>query len=412
MPHADRGSHRRDRTRTAGPGASRGRPPGAGGGSGLKTLQGYLLRQVVLTLLLTVATATFVLLLGNVLKEILALMVTHRASFPMVAQALLLLIPFVLVFALPVGMLVATLLVFGRFSADQELTAARASGVSLLALVTPILLLSVVLSGVSAWFNLHLGPHCRLAYKELIFRLRIEQPTALLGSNQFIRRFPGYILYVGKVDGPRLENLVIYRMETPVDGATNAVTEGGPVALSSRVSAIINAERATVLVDPTNQVVQVEMPHAVVVTVGSWQMGSATDSVIELPFGGTGPERRQPKISEMTLQQLLEEYEEGMRVGIRPYPVVLQIHRQVAFSLACIGFTLVGIPLGIRAHRRETSAGLGIAVVLALVYYAFIILADSWEGLPERRPHWIVWFPNFLFQGLGAWLLWRANDRT
>ena len=177
----------------------------------LKTLHKYLARQVLASLLLTVAVFTFVLLLGNALREILPLLINGQARFVTVMEIIGCLIPFVLVFALPMGFLTATLLVFGRFSADQELTAARAGGVSLLSLISPILLLSLFCCGLSAWVNLDLGPRSRVVCKNLIFQLSAnpEFITGQLPEGRFVSDFPGYIFYAEKNRGGNLENVMV-----------------------------------------------------------------------------------------------------------------------------------------------------------------------------------------------------------
>ncbi len=169
--------------------------------------------QVLASLLLTVAVFTFVLLLGNVINEILRLLISGQARISTALEAIGLLIPFVGVYALPMGLLTATLLVFGRFSADQELTAARASGISLLSLITPVLLLSLFCCGVSAWFNMDLGPRSRVAYNNLIFRARADLMNIQLPAGRPIYDFPGYIFLVGENHGGNLEDVRIFVLE-------------------------------------------------------------------------------------------------------------------------------------------------------------------------------------------------------
>src|SRR5579859_1530516 len=175
---------------------------------------------------MTVMVFTFVLLLGNALKEILHWIVSGQVGLGVVATAFGLLVPFVLMFALPMGMLTATLLIFGRFSADQELTAVRASGVSLLSLVNPILLLSVALCGVSAVINMEIGPRCRVAYTTLRDKLLAQFSNSLLPEGRFITDFPGYVFYVGKNRHGNLEDVLVFLLQNGTNDYTVRASRG------------------------------------------------------------------------------------------------------------------------------------------------------------------------------------------
>ena len=387
----------------------------------LKTLQKYLAGQVFVTLLLTVAVFTAVLLIGNALREILTLLASSHVGPQFIVKAVLYLIPFVWVFALPMGMLTATLLVFGRFSADQELTAARASGISLVSLVMPVLLLSLFGCTLAAWFNLELGPRCRVAYVKLIQDLKKEIVNHVqLPAGSFITDFKGYIFYIQENDGGRLKNVMIYMMQN-----------------ETNVDTTVRAPRGELTLDRTNNMLIVDLFDVTMVTVGEHgddSLGAAVHSQLLLNLNTVTNRAYKPSLSDMTFVQLRRELHslenlnlpagtnnnspDGLRAQLKllrqqqadlTEPVRVAMHRQMAFSFACFGFTLVGIPLGIRIHRRETNIGFAIALALVLVYYAFIMLGQSLAAQPQFCPHLILWLPNFIFQAVGAVLLWRAN---
>ena len=119
--------------------------------------------------------------------------------------------------------------------------------------------------------------------------------------------------------------------------------------------------------------------------------------------------QRRPKLKELSFIQLRVHVAELEKQDIDSTPVQVQLHQKVALSFACIGFTLIGIPLAIRSHRRETNFGIAMALVLVTAYYGLIVLAQSLDGHPALQPHLWMWLPNFLFQGIGAGLLWKTN---
>jgi lipopolysaccharide export system permease protein len=368
---------------------------------------------------MTVMVFTFVLLLGNALKEILPLLVSGQVRLVLVAKAIGLLIPFVWVFALPMGMLTATLLIFGRFSADQELTAVRASGLSLLSLVGPILLLSLVLCGVSAVVNMELGPRCRVAYTSLLSSLRVEFSSAKLPEGRFVKDFPGYIFYVGKnrKDGD-LQDIMIFVLHN-----------------ETNILRTLRAPRARMVVEQANKRLSLTLYDARVIELGADHETSAISEEMSMDFDLEPPKKQGPKIDDMTFTQLMAELRDLERRLQLPLslkaltpeqraarqrewlqrrkegitPILFHLHRQVASAFACFGFALVGIPLGIRVHRRETNIGIALGLVLAALYYSFILVGQALNTRPEFAPHVLVWIPNFLFQGIGTVLLWRAN---
>ena len=381
----------------------------------MKTLQLYLTRQIVASLLLTVVVFTFVLMLANVLKEVLPLLISGQVPLGVFAQAAGLLIPFAWVFALPMGLLTATLLIFGRFSADQELTAARASGISLLTVARPVLLLSLALCGVSAVVNMEVGPRCREAYTGLRSKLAAELSKIALPEG-FIKDFPDSIIYIGKNRRGNLQDVTILQLEHE----TNWVRT-------------IRAPRGRVDIDVPNRLVNLYLEDAK--TIEASGLTGSGSGLLQYPLPARKDEDRARKVDDMTFSELRRELRELERPAsqrleprrgsaapsqagkqeleklreLQASKVRVLLHRQVAFSFACFSFALVGIPLGIRVHRRETNVGFGIALALVALYYSFIVLAQSLGKRPDLFPHLIVWVPNFIFQLVGAALLWRAN---
>jgi lipopolysaccharide export system permease protein len=91
--------------------------------------------------------------------------------------------------------------------------------------------------------------------------------------------------------------------------------------------------------------------------------------------------------------------------------VQLVMQEKFQNALAMLTFALIGVPLGIKVSRRETSANLGVAVALALGYYFLTVMVNWLDRHPEYRPDQLFWIPNLVFFGLAVWLFGRIDKR-
>jgi len=387
---------------------------------------------------MAVAVAAFVVLLMNVVRDVLPLLLTGTVPLGLVAKAIGLELPWACVYALPMGFIIATLLVFGRISADQELLAARASGVSLLALITPVLGLSLVCCALSAWFNMEIGPRSRVEFLKLKNDLMHVAMNAQLPEGELFRRKfkdQSYQIYFGKKQGDEVEDVNVYRMmnETNWDvlvhapkgrlvwaGGTNqlqlALDEGRMLCGTTVIGVVdcvwnFSPEQATngpmkpKISDMTFGQLRAELMELRQKPLGRAKVLN-TNGLAELErFSWNAKTNAFASPAESA--SLLQEAEKERTVEISR--VRSAMHGEIAFSFACFGFTLVGIPLAIRVQRRETNVGIAVALILVGLYYGLTMLGNSLAARPECYPQLILWLPNFLFQGVGAVLLWRAN---
>ena len=107
------------------------------------TINKYIFKQVAMAAFMTVALFVFVLVLGNVIKEVMGELAAGRLSVSTFIYIVALIIPGVIPYALPLGMLTGILLVFGRMSAQSEVVAMKACGRSIYSMAAPVFFLAI-----------------------------------------------------------------------------------------------------------------------------------------------------------------------------------------------------------------------------------------------------------------------------
>jgi lipopolysaccharide export system permease protein len=373
----------------------------------VNTLQRYILRQILVTFLLSVVILSLMLLAGNTVKRLLELLTARSVPFWPVLSQTGYLVPFVLTFSLPMGIMTACLLVFGRLSADNEISAMRACGMSFWQLIAPVLLLAFVMSLVCLEFNLQESPRLRQAFRQNLVRLGLEHPTAQLEEGRFNDEFPGYLIYVRRVKGDHMRDVTIYQLDTRPDTIGNVIqsiraAEGWlePRLEEKKLKVRLRNVRCEVR-DPDDPGNPQKVRPGVVAE--NYELMMDVTQVLD----SAQPVKKNSE--SMMFTELIPTIALLRQHGVNPSPYVVRAHEQWAVSFACVAFAMIGIPFGIRAHRRESTIGIALALGLAFIYYFLLIMAKALSNRPDLCPEMLIWVPNIAFQLIGLGLLWRIS---
>jgi lipopolysaccharide export system permease protein len=356
----------------------------------------------------------FVLVAGNILSQVSSAIASGRVNAWEGLELVGLLIPGVLPYALPLGLLTGVLIAFGRMSSQQELTAMKASGRSLGRIARPALLLAGGLALLSAWLNLEIAPSANTEYRRLLLGSAKDNPASVIVPGKLNRQFPGMVIRAAERDGEVLRDFWLWSVDDR--GRLTQTVH----AREARLAPGLNSAGEGILrVNLTDARLEKRQPGDETFASPSSFIQARTTS---LEFAASGifkdGENFQRKLRWLTTSELLEAADKGWQVapnatrkekeqGQMLAMTQLMSHLASAFSVFSLAF--LAVPLAVRVGRSETFVNAAIALVVALSYYLLTSMA-AYVKDPDLRPDLLIWLPNVVVVGL-AWTLLRRASR-
>ena len=365
----------------------------------MKIIDRYIGKEVLVTTLFAVAVLSLVLVLGNLFKQLLDLLVNQDAPLDLILSFIGFILPFSLMFTIPWGFLTAVLLVFGKLSAESELVALKSNGVSIQRVCYPVAALAIAATLACLWINVSVAPAAQQKMKNTLCDIATNNPLSMFGSDQVIDEFPGKKIYVEQKDGTNLYNVLVYEL-----GEHNE-----PIRMVQAQRAVLTTDRAAQqvlmqLVDAQFEQRDVQSPYDLTRIRQGITMREGTFPISLQALYEKNKNRR--GVGQMTLEELLSSGDKDKATAART-----EVNKRFSLSLASLAFALVGVPLAVTAQRKETSIGFLFSLIVAFVYFFFIVIADNFRNNPHAFPYLLVWAPNLLFGGLGVWLFCRLAKK-
>ena len=382
----------------------------------MKTLERYVFGAFLSSFFLAFLVLSFVLTVGLMVQIVRYML--QGIPVDLVGRFAFVSFPETLQWTIPLALLVASVLVFSRLSADSEIAAMRACGVNLLTVMRAPLLFALFCTMMGLFVNNEIVPRGHQIRRDLARRISVGAGLELLEPGRVIDDFPKVKIYFEEKEGNWLRDLIVLDFSNPrVD---RMITASKALVTSEGRDVVLDLHGMTV--DPLDE----NNPGMARATRFQYRVKDALKDRTykrrekDFRFFEILSEIRLAKADVREPQAAAERRaREGRAKGAVAKELKLvkkslksqlsnlrtEFQKRLVFAFASICFVLVGVPLGIRAQRRESSIGIAIALVTALGYYLVVILMTSLEKNYAVRPDLLIWLPVVLCAALASYLI-------
>jgi LPS export ABC transporter permease LptF/LPS export ABC transporter permease LptG len=361
----------------------------------------YVIRQVLTPFLLGLLVFTFIMIIP-VMMDYAEDLVAKGVSADIVFALMVRLVPQALALTLPMSLLLALLVAFGRLSADREFVAMQACGVSLLRLLRPVGLIAATAWAATSYVLIWGVPDANQSFRQIAFNVTADRAEGEVKPRVFFTEFPDLVLYVREVPASGSGWTGVFLADQRDSGRPSIY-----LARRGHVTVDREAERVDVVLEGVT--------HHTLEADGRYDVGRFERAVLGVDAGALFPGGIPKGLKEMTIAELREQITRNEKTidpsTGRPFSTHnewMMIHQKFAIPVACLVFGLIGLALG-ATHRRDGTLGsfvLGILVVFA--YYVPLYVGPSLVK-SNFIPPWLgSWLANIVLGALGVMMfVWR-----
>jgi lipopolysaccharide export system permease protein len=355
-----------------------------------KIIDRYIFREIAFPFIIILLVLTFVLLMGRIL-QIMDLFINKGVSFFAIAKIIFFLMPSFLLFTIPIACLISILIAMGRLSADNEITALKTSGISLLRMYYPVAIASLIAFIFTILISYFVMPHTNFATKRLLFNVLQQNANIGIKEKVFDDDFKGFIIYADKIppDKNYMEGIIV--SDKRLIGEQNTIL----------------AQKATLVSDPESMIVELKLENGSIHTVSADLKKyrkinfRSYDIKLDLSTSLASFDESAKSGKDMSMSELLAKaHNPGIKEKAKR-ELYIEAHNRFSIPVACIFFGLLALPLGIKSHRSVKSRGFAVGLIVVVFYYILRIGGEALALLGYLPVAVGVWTPNILFAVTG-----------
>ena len=294
-------------------------------------------------------------------------------------------------------------MVFSRLSADNEITAMRAGGISLYRLLAPSILIALIQLALRCTCPLFMIHDSNLSFKRSVLNIMRTSLSMEIREQRFYSQFKDFVIHVNEKKEETLFGVFISDQR------------------NRDRQRIIEAARGRTTESEESDGVLFQLQDGVIHTIGddgAYQTIAFNAYSLKLGFDKnlTGAIKKEaPDLSPSELLTVIDETNRKISEGenIRPpWTEIVALHQKFSIPLGCLALGLLGAPLGIMAHRRGASGGFGLGIVMIVTNYLLWTIGQGLGSEGKIHPIVGVWAPDVVMGGIGIYLILRVSKDT